>query len=166
MIIKLRGLAEGGHTLENTESPGLLGLDKERFGCPVLLQIVIDKRRINYYLKIIVETSSDLECDRCLEKFSKQIKSTFSLIYTEDTEFENLDSNEEMRYFPKNTDEISVDDDIRQNIVLEIPMKILCKEDCAGVCPKCGLNKNKEQCTCSGKQIDPRWEKLKQIDFE
>ena len=51
-----------------------------------------------------------------------------------------------------------------QEILLDIPMKPLCRDDCPGICPGCGFATGSEQCTCdSGKQIDPRWLELRKI---
>jgi uncharacterized protein len=49
---------------------------------------------------------------------------------------------------------------IRQNALLAIPMKPLCREDCAGLCQSCGKDLNAGQCDCEKVEIDPRWEKL------
>jgi uncharacterized protein len=49
---------------------------------------------------------------------------------------------------------------IRQNALLAIPMKPLCKEDCAGLCSQCGKDLNTKQCKCIKQEIDPRWAKL------
>jgi uncharacterized protein len=46
-------------------------------------------------------------------------------------------------------------------LLLNIPMRILCKEDCRGLCPKCGRNRNTNSCDCVEEAIDPRWEGLK-----
>jgi len=46
---------------------------------------------------------------------------------------------------------------------LSIPMKLLCREDCQGICPGCGANLNQEACRCGEKPGDPRWEKLREL---
>lgn len=52
---------------------------------------------------------------------------------------------------------------IRQYTLMAIPMKPLCREDCAGLCPSCGCNLNQVKCDCSSRTIDPRWTKLKKL---
>jgi len=52
---------------------------------------------------------------------------------------------------------------ICQYALLAIPMKPLCREDCAGLCPKCGYNLNQGPCGCLPQQVDPRWSKLKRL---
>jgi uncharacterized protein len=49
---------------------------------------------------------------------------------------------------------------IRQNALLAVPMKPLCREDCSGLCQQCGKDLNKGQCDCNKSEIDPRWAKL------
>ena len=51
---------------------------------------------------------------------------------------------------------------VRQCALLTSPMKPLCKDDCAGLCPVCGRNL-KEQCDCRAEAIDPRWSKLAKL---
>ncbi|MFN3694656.1 MAG: YceD family protein, partial [Ignavibacterium sp.] len=72
----------------------------------------------------------------------------------EDTEDINI------TYIKRETDKIDFDNDVREFAILAIPMKKLCKEDCKGLCPRCGADLNFEQCTCPKEEIDPRWEKL------
>ena len=52
---------------------------------------------------------------------------------------------------------------VRQSELLAIPMKPLCREDCAGLCPECGHNLNQGSCNCPPQKVDPRWSKLSQL---
>lgn len=56
----------------------------------------------------------------------------------------------------------NVDELIREDILLSLPTKILCRDDCKGICPYCGANLNEKQCNCK-KPVDPRLEALKQF---
>ena len=58
---------------------------------------------------------------------------------------------------------MDLDELIRTDILLELPTKFLCKEDCKGLCPTCGKNLNEGACNCQTHQIDPRLEVLKQL---
>jgi len=59
-----------------------------------------------------------------------------------------------------NTDKIDTTNDVREFALLSVPMKKLCKENCKGLCPKCGSDLNKEKCKCITEEIDPRWKPL------
>jgi uncharacterized protein len=52
---------------------------------------------------------------------------------------------------------------VRQYTVINIPMKPLCKPNCAGLCPQCGANRNEAPCQCPQEQGDPRWAVLQQL---
>ena len=63
---------------------------------------------------------------------------------------------------PLGTNIINISSDVNEYLALAVPYKILCKEECAGLCPQCGKDLNVEQCTCE-KEIDFRWNKLREI---
>ena len=97
-------------------------------------------------------------CDRC-----------FSLTNTNmSLEFEhNLvvslsgDSNDDYIEVPDNT--LDLDELVTTDILLELPLKYLCREDCRGLCQNCGKNLNNGECGCSKTATDPRLEVLKQL---
>jgi uncharacterized protein len=56
---------------------------------------------------------------------------------------------------------LQIDNMVRESILLTLPLKPLCREDCKGLCPICGIDLNKSVCSCVKRETDPRWEKLK-----
>lgn len=81
-----------------------------------------------------VLTKRDIVCSRCLEEFKQEDKYNFKLFYNVASLGDYLD----------------VDKDLREEIILNFPMKVLCKPDCKGLCPQCGANLNIEKCDCNG----------------
>ena len=65
--------------------------------------------------------------------------------------------------FPSTDEFINVDEEIKQQLILGLPEKPLCRPDCKGLCCVCGSNKNIKECNCTTETIDPRWDKLKNI---
>jgi uncharacterized protein len=55
-------------------------------------------------------------------------------------------------------DSLALEDVLREQVLLSLPLRTLCKPDCKGLCPRCGANRNRQPCTCVGD--DPRWEAL------
>jgi uncharacterized protein len=111
-----------------------------------------------------VETAMPMECSRCFKTF----KNTLT-VNIEEEYFPSLDINSGTPLeVPEEPDCFKIDehhildlsDAIRQNALLAIPMKPLCREDCAGLCQVCGKDLNKSQCDCNKESIDPRWAKL------
>jgi len=147
LLIKLRGIEEGEHHYSAEESAEYIGLDTVQFPTPVKIHVMVDRRGTNCYMDI-------------------QLSAEYSLLYTEDPAFQDLENDEDMRFIPSDTGEISLDDDIRQILLLQIPIKVLCSEDCRGICPHCGANLNTESCNCKNEHIDSRWEKLKYINVK
>jgi uncharacterized protein len=106
------------------------------------------------------------ECSRCLEQSSFLLKENFY------EEFKQLpgggDYLDDYPHGDLDTcvfkgDSLDLDEYFRQSYYMSQPLKILCKSDCKGLCPVCGINKNKDECKCNNERIDPRWELLQKI---
>ncbi|MBQ2942198.1 MAG: DUF177 domain-containing protein [Clostridia bacterium] len=92
-------------------------------------------------------------CARCL----KPVMSSFDADIYEDLTGE--DANDEL--IAKDGNEWDLTELILSDILLELPMTVLCSEDCKGFCPTCGKNLNSESCTCESEEWDPRFDILK-----
>lgn len=111
-----------------------------------------------------LQTSIIVECSRCLNHYECPLT-----INIEEEYFPVIDINSGTALeTPDEPDTFSIDEHhildlkeaIRQNALLAIPMKPLCKESCPGICPSCGKDLTKGKCKCSDDKIDPRWLKL------
>ncbi|HEY8361587.1 MAG TPA: DUF177 domain-containing protein [Tissierellaceae bacterium] len=102
-------------------------------------------------------------CDRCLKPTTKNVETTlFGKLVEgkkeEDAEEEGFD---EVIFYQNNS--LDLKEYIRKQVILSLPMKTLCKEDCKGLCPVCGADLNTTQCNCIHENIDPRLEKLREF---
>jgi uncharacterized protein len=113
------------------------------------------------------ETQVPFECSRCLNVFDYPL----DIVVTEEY-FPVIDVNSgspiEIPDEPGNfiIDEhhiLDLNEAIRQSALLAIPMKPLCRQDCAGLCQVCGKDLNQKQCNCEQVNIDPRWSKLAKL---
>jgi uncharacterized protein len=113
-----------------------------------------------------IETSIGLNCSRCLtrSKLTAELDIAEEYFPTKDIESgAALAEPEGAGGFPINEDHVlDLTEAIRQYAELQIPMKPLCRPDCAGFCPSCGRNLNEGKCDCGGKEADPRWQVLRQ----
>lgn len=77
---------------------------------------------------------SDVEklCGRCLTPVREHVDQTFQLLYP-----------------TQGVDQIDATDDLREVLILKHPLNFLCREDCRGLCPRCGINLNEETCRCT-----------------
>ena len=98
-------------------------------------------------------------CDRCATPFDREI--TFPINVVLVTELAS-EENEDEWVFPLEGDSADLDDIVRTVFVLNLDSKLLCKEDCKGLCHRCGKNLNDGPCTCQ-KELDPRFAALKQL---
>ncbi len=99
-----------------------------------------------------------MPCDRCMEIIREQRVSRFSHVLVPRLENEENDA-----YICVEGDSLDLDELLRTDILLEIPSKFLCREDCKGLCPSCGKNLNNGPCGCNLHQVDPRLEALRKL---
>ncbi len=113
-------------------------------------------------LSLCAEVPYVTSCARCLS----EIRGTFSIqfdrtVVTEGTLSEKeLEENADEYVIIKNRS-LDVDEQLREALILSVPMRFLCTEDCPGLCPKCGKALRDGKCGCPEKETDPRWDVLK-----
>jgi uncharacterized protein len=151
------------------------GLEKDLI-IPVLQTDVTLTEDIHLFLrvkkfkeKILIsghaESTAAVACSRCLNEFSCPIKIDFKVEYLPSTDYtehveHELSPGELDTSFYKD-DVIDIENLLREQILLAVPMKPLCKSECLGICPQCGQDLNQRECQCSAEKIDPRLAKLK-----
>lgn len=158
MKIKISNLGIGEHIFDFEEKIEDIDLGKPFFG-NVKTNIRLNKLHDQIITYVSSRIKATFECDRCTTLFEKEILSDYEMVYLMNEAPEETDDIN-ITYISRETDKIDFDNDVREFAILAIPMKKLCKEDCKGLCPKCGVDLNYEQCNCKSDDIDPRWEKL------
>jgi uncharacterized protein len=108
----------------------------------------------------------ELYCDRCLEPVQQAVDRAFDLLYRPQgidggrAEQSVTTVEAEVSYYAG--DGLLLEDALREQVLLALPMKTVCREDCKGLCPRCGKNLNQETCSCSA-NADIRWEALGEL---
>ncbi len=157
-------LKSGIGTMRNYEVESTVDIDGEvvEFTGDVCLM----KTDRGILLKGTFDTNLVLRCSRCLNNFTYPLS-----IKIEEEYFPIMDVNTGvMLPAPEEPGNFTIDDHnimdiseaIRQYTLMTIPMKPLCRQDCSGLCPTCGINLNEKKCECKP-EIDPRWEKLNSL---
>ena len=109
----------------------------------------------------------ELQCARCLEPVPQDIKRDFELLYRPlgadagRDELSVTDAEAEIGYYQG--DGLLLEDVLREQLLLALPLKVTCSEDCRGLCLHCGKNLNQEKCSCTVPMEDPRWAALREI---
>jgi uncharacterized protein len=109
-------------------------------------------------------------CSRCLEPLVQVFDDSFDLYYypmtliarSESVPIDRKDT--DIGFYEGNGLELA--DVVREQLLLWLPMRGLCREDCKGICPSCGVNRNREICDCVNTFADSRWDALKKVHFK
>jgi len=107
----------------------------------------------------MVRTTIHGVCDRCAADFDRDVEIPIDVVLV--TELSN-EENEDEWVFPLEGDSADLEDIVRTVFVLNMDSKLLCKEDCQGICCRCGKNLNDGPCGCQ-KELDPRFAALRQL---
>lgn len=103
----------------------------------------------------------ELTCARCLTAVAQPVETTFDLIFrpagvdAEAGEHAISEDETEIGYYEKSG--LPLEDVVREQVLLTLPGRMLCREDCKGLCPHCGADRNATDCQCSESPKDPRW---------
>jgi len=117
-----------------------------------------------------IRTDLETECDRCLGRASFHIDAPFDLFYRplESTGHKGheeevaIDEGEaEMGFYE--LPGLQLEDIVREQVLLQLPMQRVCSENCKGICPICGANRNDTNCSCQPRLEDDRWMALKDL---
>lgn len=162
MKVRVSHLKDGHHSLSFAEMPAQFNLaGMYAFKDKLNVTLEIEKRSETLYVRQMLSTAIAVVCDRCLETYTEQIESEFLVVYTAARDL--LQYDDELRYLAPDQGEIDITEDVKASMILAVPAKLVCSESCKGLCPECGANLNRESCTCSAPQADPRWDALKDL---
>lgn len=118
-------------------------------------------------LKGKLDTTVEAACARCLDPVVHKVDRSFDLLYrpigidSGHAELSVTDAEAEIGYYTG--EGLLLEDTLREQVLLALPLKSICREDCKGLCPLCGKNLNETQCSCVDEVEDPRWSALKEI---
>jgi uncharacterized protein len=126
----------------------------------------VEKTGNQVFLNASLEARCTFTCDRCLTEFERVLEPHYRMIYVfEETEADRFDPSE-VQLISSALPVIDIAEDVRQTLLLSIPLKLLCREECRGLCPHCGTNRNLASCSCRDERTDQRWEALKKLQKE
>jgi uncharacterized protein len=135
-------------------------------------QLVAEHRSKHKTIKDIrlngqLSASLEMDCARCLEPVVQDVRREFDLLYRpqgSDAGREELSvsgAEAEIGYYQG--EGLLLEDAIREQVLLAAPVKAICRQDCKGLCPRCGKNLNVAPCSCAEPVEDPRWSALKDL---
>ncbi len=185
MRFDLSRFKNGTERIDRTYEPGAFASatadpDDFRVAEPVHLSLVFAKHGNRVAVTGHLTASLEVPCSRCLEPFRVPVDAKIDLMYYPATD--PLATAAPARTSPKQSEDDGVEvkeDDLgvsfytgdfidleqimREQFYLAMPMKPLCMPDCKGLCPACGINRNRETCSCASTWVDPRFDALRNL---
>jgi uncharacterized protein len=152
--IGVASLRPGGIQLEATERPDEISLTAERvaFPDPVTISVKVTRMQEDVLAQGEARTTARLECSRCLDDVAVPLHGRFEALFVPKSRAEANPhrlhdwGDQRVSFYSEST--IDLGDEIAQCLISELPMRPLCRPDCAGLCPTCGHNRNEGPCSC------------------
>ncbi len=165
MFLDLKELAVKKIRIRKSYAPGSLDFHGGEFRQIEPLEVRATAELVDDQIRVSgdLHTRLELTCSRCLEGVVEEISRNFDLYYRPagqvGAESEKLKQDDvEIGFFQGNG--IFLADVLAEQVNLSLPMKVICRSDCRGLCPSCGANLNNEECRCEAQTGDPRMAQL------
>ena len=169
MLLDLTRFRGGIERVERQVPPSVLVQEGDDFRILTPTEFTADVRKDKEKVRLVgrVRTTLEVDCSRCLEPFEVKVDAPLDIIFLPVSANVGLPEGEVQEEdigvsFYKD-DVIDLSDVMREQFHLALPMKPLCQEDCRGLCPVCGINRNRETCNCQSSWVDPRFEALRSL---
>jgi uncharacterized protein len=177
MLLDLRGFRGGTEELVRQFPASAFSLEGEDFRVvgPVTLTARLEKDNDKIRLVGRLQATLETDCGRCLEAMPVNVDAKLDVMFLpegtavpgragssgDEDETEVREADTGVAFYKNDT--IDLGEMIRDEFYLALPMKPLCRADCQGLCPECGVNRNRETCACKTEWVDPRMESLKKL---
>jgi uncharacterized protein len=171
MLLDLSRFRGDVEHFDRTYPPDALAFADEEFRLVAPAHLVLDVRKDARKLRLTgrFETTLECACSRCLEPFAVPVSAAIDNLFLPADQ--NTGGGEDEREIQEDDlgvgyyrdDQIDLGDVMREQCLLALPMKPLCREDCQGLCPVCGVNRNRGDCGGHDGWVDPRLEPLRRL---
>jgi uncharacterized protein len=169
MLLDLSRFRGTEDRIERREDPAAVSRPGDEFRVVTPVDFAADVRKDQEKVRLVgrMHTSLELDCSRCLDPYQIPVDARIDLMFlpgsanTGLTEAKIEDEDIGVSFY--HDDVIDLTEVIREQCHLALPMKPLCRDDCRGLCPVCGINRNRETCDCQPTWVDPRLEPLRAL---
>ncbi|HBE79357.1 MAG TPA: hypothetical protein DDW65_16520 [Firmicutes bacterium] len=129
------------------------------FTAPVAVNGSVTNTGEGFLVKALLSFQYKVNCDRCLKEFDRAQETEV----VEEFMAGPVEPGEDDLFFRFSGDIIDLKDCISENVLFALPMSFICTPECKGLCPECGKDRNIESCTCVPQQLNPQFEKLRNL---
>lgn len=105
------------------------------------------------------------ECRRCLETVPGSLREELTMVFVP-SDTPGVEEDGDVRLLDDAAAELDLGGPVREELILAIDPYVVCRPECKGLCPKCGVNRNTETCSCTEEESDPRWDALRALKEE
>jgi uncharacterized protein len=162
MFLDIKDLAVRKQVIRKSYAPGSIDYQTAEITQVGPLEVSATAELLEGQIRVAgeIETKVELLCARCLEPVVDEVHRSFDLFYSplpkgEKPEEARLKEDDaEIGFFEG--EGLFLADLLREQVLLALPMKVICRSDCRGLCPNCGANLNHEECRCETHSTDPR----------
>lgn len=112
-----------------------------------------------------IHASARQECRRCLTEVEQEMDAQVDFLFAP-LDAEDEDADGEVYPLPDRGNELDLSAPVREALVLHLPQYVVCREDCRGLCPKCGTDRNTGTCDCVPEEPESPWDALRKLNFD
>ena len=170
-FVDLKDLVDEKVSLSGSFEPGIIDLSRDSARQSAPLDWTASAERAGGEIRIngSLRTTVEMTCSRCLEPARHDISKSFDLffrqrdkmVFDEDAEIELTEEDTRTAFFTGT--QLPIGDVLREQVLLALPMKALCRVDCKGLCPTCGINLNSGTCDCPAEKFSPHMDTLLEL---
>jgi uncharacterized protein len=167
MRIEVENLKERAEPFSHSYAPEEVELEDEgaRLLAPAEVEGSASRKGEEVRVRGSIKTEVELSCDRCLAPSRAPLEVEFDARFIPQSAAARESDNvellaEDLGLAAYEGDSVDLDELVREQILLALPSRNLCREDCKGLCPKCGADLNAGDCSCEQGETDPRWAAL------
>ncbi|MGH9778453.1 MAG: YceD family protein [Candidatus Acidiferrales bacterium] len=162
MFIGIKQLEQGRLDFHEQFPPGTIDFRTREFRQAAVLDVEgsADLAGVEIHLEARLRTQLEMTCARCLEPLTQKVAASFDLVYRP---VNSIRRGDEISLGVEDTDVgfytgqgLFLADVLAEQVYLALPMKVLCRAECKGLCPHCGANLNRDRCRCAPRPVDPR----------
>jgi len=173
MRIEVENLKEKAEPFSHSYAPEEVELEDEgaRLVAPAEVEGSASLKGEEVRVRGAIKTEVELLCDRCAAPSRSPLEVEFDARFVPQSsaaaESDNVELlAEDLGLAAYEGDAVDLDELVREQILLALPSRNLCREDCKGLCPKCGADLNAGDCSCERGETDPRWAALADLKKE
>ena len=170
-FVDLKDLVDEKVSLEGSFEPGDIDFSRDNIRQAAALDWSATAERAGSEIRIngSLKTTVEMMCSRCLEPARQDINKSFDLFFRQRDEL-MFDEDQEIALTEKDTQtafftgtQLAIGEILHEQVLLAIPMKALCRVDCKGLCPNCGMNLNSGKCNCQMDKFSPHMDMLLEL---